>query len=66
MIAKEKAIEIVVGLHNYLDDLDIYWNTTVDAKKTAKIAIDIISDGSLFWQEVKMEIDKLPHYIEDL
>lgn len=66
MKPKLKAIEIVKGLHNYLDKLDAYWNITDNAKATAKISIDLISNGSDYWQEVKNEIDKLPYYIEDL
>ena len=66
MEEKLKAIELVKGLHKYLDERDSYWNVTDDCKETAKISIDIISDGSKFWQDVKNEIDKLPYYIEDL
>ena len=66
MKEKDKAIEIVKGLHKYLDGLDTYWNVTDDCKEIAKISIDLISDGSEYWQEVKVEIDKLPYYIEDV
>ena len=65
MTAKEKALELVKGLHDFVDAGDIYWNATTDAKALAKISIDIISDNSTFWNDVKNEIDKLPTYIED-
>lgn len=66
MTPRDKAIELVTGLHNYMDELDVYWNIDDDAKACAKIAIDLISDVSEYWQKVKEEIDKLPYYITDL
>ncbi len=65
MTPKEKAYQLVKALSDRVDYGDIYWNGTSDAKDYAKLSIDIISDGSEFWQQVKTEIDLLPTYIED-
>jgi hypothetical protein len=40
MTPKEKAIKIVSRFHNYINELDIYWNATDDAKACAKIAVE--------------------------
>jgi hypothetical protein len=62
---RDKAIEILKEFHKHLVQRDTYWNVTEDCKEAAKISIDLISDGSEYWQKVKIEIDKLPEYIED-
>lgn len=66
MEPREKAIEIVKKLESYLDQNDVYWNVTDDAKVCAKISIKLISDNSDYWQKVIAEIDKLPTYIQDV
>lgn len=63
---REKAIEIVKELEEYLDNNDVYWNVTDDAKVCAKKSINLISDNSDYWQKVIEEIDNLPTYIQDV
>ncbi|WP_297094016.1 hypothetical protein [uncultured Draconibacterium sp.] len=66
MTPKEKAIEIVKELEEYLDTNDVYWNVTDDAKICAKKSIKLTTDNSEYWQKVIAEIDNLPTYIQDV
>jgi len=66
MTAKEIAIKLVTELESIVDEGDIYWNATEDAKRLSIKAIDIITDNNDFWQNVKKEIELLPEYIQNL
>jgi uncharacterized membrane protein YoaT (DUF817 family) len=76
MSPKEKAIELVGKYHKYANELDTYWNITEDAKEYARIAVSEIisaceynnveSYNTDWWNKVKVEIDELPTYFEDV
>jgi hypothetical protein len=47
-------------LERILAERDTYWNVTEEAKQVAKAAIDIVSDGSEYWQSVKKRFRRRP------